>query len=274
MGSKRYVNRAKSGASVVPARSRRLVGARHAAGAGKLRETATGRRAAPVRKEHRTPSPVTPKEEIFARAIEALADRGWFSCVEFADPNLAGALAAEARSLWDDGAFRPAGVGRGAERQVRPESRGDSILWIDAEHPSALVRALWQLLERFRSHLNRELFLSLHDLELHYAVYPPGARYERHLDRFEEDNSRVITVLLYLNHDWRPEDGGALRLYPRPDAADPVAEILPAGNTFVCFRSALVPHEVLPPRRDRFSIGGWYRVRPEIPLFGSTPRPT
>jgi len=218
--------------------------------------------------------PVAPTERVFSRAVEALTDRGWFSCRDFADPDLVDALAAEARSLWDQGAFRPAGVGRGARWQVQPESRGDSVLWIDPDHATPPLRALRQVLERFREHLNRELFLSLRDLELHYAVYPPGARYERHVDRFENENFRVITVLLYLNDDWHPEDGGALRLYPGPDAEEPIAEIVPARNTLVCFRSALVPHEVLPPRRHRFSLGGWFRVRPEIPLPGSTPRRT
>jgi len=272
MGSKRYVNRAKSGASAVPARLRRLVRIEERSGTKKLRGTAArGRPSSPA---PRACSRGAPAERVFAQAVETLADRGWFSCRDFADPDLVDALAAEARSLWDRGAFRPAGVGRGPERRVRPDARGDSLLWIDPEQPSAAVRALRKVMEGLRSYLNRELFLSLQEIELQYAVYPPGARYERHLDRFEKENARVITVLLYLNDDWHPEDGGQLRLYPGPDAAQAVAEILPARNTFVCFRSALIPHEVLPPRRHRFSLGGWFRVRPEIPLTGSTPRRT
>jgi len=128
-----------------------------------------------------------------------------------------------------------------------------------------------QFMDEFRVHLKRELCLPLWELELQYAVYGPGAHYERHIDQFREVQARVITVLLYLNEDWLPEHGGQLRVFPEPDATTAVADILPTWGTFVCFRSEQIPHEVLPPTRVRFSLGGWYRVRPEIPLPGVGP---
>ncbi|MCB0627245.1 MAG: 2OG-Fe(II) oxygenase, partial [Saprospiraceae bacterium] len=36
-------------------------------------------------------------------------------------------------------------------------------------------------------------------------------------------------------------------------------EILPVGGRLVLFRSELLEHEVLPARRERYSLTGWLR---------------
>ena len=40
-----------------------------------------------------------------------------------------------------------------------------------------------------------------------------GARFQRHIDNTARDGRR-LTVLCYLNADWKMEDGGALEIYP------------------------------------------------------------
>jgi len=214
----------------------------------------------------------SPRAALFEAAAAALAGPGWFAATGVADSDLTEALADEARSLWAAGAFRPAGVGRGASRHVEPTVRGDHHYWFDPREPTPPQRRFLDLMEEFRVRLNRALFLSLHEIELQYAVYPPGQRYARHVDQHEGGRARLVTVLLYLNRDWKPDDGGCLRIYSDEDATEPTAEILPDWGTFVCFRSDRIPHEVLAPRRQRLSLGGWYRVRSEIPLAGAAPR--
>jgi SM-20-related protein len=88
-------------------------------------------------------------------------------------------------------------------------------------------------------------------------VYPIGAGYARHRDRFRDDDARVLSLACYLNPHWDAEDGGALRLHLD---AGPV-EILPQAGTGVCFLSEL-EHEVLPARRERHSIAAWFRQQP------------
>lgn len=44
------------------------------------------------------------------------------------------------------------------------------------------------------------------------GVSPGGARYIRHVDNSNR-NGRKLTVILYLNDDWQPAHGGALRIY-------------------------------------------------------------
>ena len=109
-------------------------------------------------------------------------------------------------------------------------------------------------LDTLRRDLNRLLYLGLDDCEAHYAGYPPGGGYARHRDRFRDSDARVVTLVSYLNEDWREDDGGHLRLWLEDGT---VTTLLPAGGS-VCFLSEL-EHEVLPARRERFSIAAWFR---------------
>ena len=115
-----------------------------------------------------------------------------------------------------------------------------------------------------REALNRRLLLGMIELEAHYALYPPGAAYARHRDRFRDDDARVLSTVLYLNADWREEDGGALRLYLGGDAKNPHLDIYPNAGTLVLFLSAEFDHEVLPATRERLSVAGWFRRSPTI----------
>lgn len=147
-----------------------------------------------------------------------------------------------------------AGVGRGAARVAASAIRGDSIAWLESGQPAA--DALLQRFDALRQTLNATFFLGLKRVEAHLACYPPGAGYARHLDRFRDDDARVISAVLYLNEGWDPADGGQLRLYPQD--TEPV-DVQPEAGTLVLFRSADLSHEVLPARRERWSVAGWFR---------------
>jgi SM-20-related protein len=188
-----------------------------------------------------------------------IAERGWSSRPDWLSVPLVTALAEEARALRAAGAFRAAGVGTG--RRQAPQLRGDQILWLDPATPSAAQRAVLDGLEALRLELNRECLLGLFELEAHFAAYPPGAGYPTHVDRFRDDDARVLSIALYLNADWRVDDGGALRLYLEAAGREPYADIAPAGGTLVAFLSERFPHEVLPARRERLSLTGWFRRR-------------
>lgn len=167
-------------------------------------------------------------------------------------------LAAECRRREAEGALVPAGTGRGDMLAVREGVRGDHIQWLESGQADACDRYL-SLMDRLRLALNRESFLGLEDFECHFALYPPGAYYKTHLDRFLDDNSRMVSAVVYLNPDWQPADGGVLRLHL--DAA-PAVDIAPRCGDLVVFLSAEIPHEVLPTRSDRLSLTGWFKRRP------------
>ncbi|MEJ0030112.1 MAG: 2OG-Fe(II) oxygenase [Bacteroidota bacterium] len=101
--------------------------------------------------------------------------------------------------------------------------------------------------------INRSLFLSLKDIELHTTVYPAGAYYKRHLDQFKPGDHRKLSVICYLNEGWTDDLGGQLRMYLKSGIKD----VLPLAGRLVCFRSDMIEHEVLPSKKERLSITGW-----------------
>src|SRR4029434_7475672 len=140
----------------------------------------------------------------------------------------------------------------------RADMRGDRIAWLADRPHDAAETAAFALFEELRSACNRALTLGLFEFEGHYALYPPGASYARHRDRFRDDDARVLSCVLYLNDAWQPGDGGALRLHLHDGEA---LEIPPTGGTLVAFLSEAFDHEVLPARRTRIALTGWFRHR-------------
>jgi SM-20-related protein len=195
------------------------------------------------------------------RICAAIADEG---CAVEADflpgPSLA-ALADEAHRRDEAGDFHAAGVGRGAAHARRTDVRGDRILWLDERAAGPAEAPLWQALDALRLALNAALQLGLFSVEMHYALYPPGASYRRHRDQFrnsaDASDVRVMSCAMYLNRGWTPADGGALRIYD----GDRVRDVLPRAGTIVCFLSDRFEHEVLPATRPRLSLTGWFRRR-------------
>lgn len=191
------------------------------------------------------------------RIVEALAERGYAVESAFFSPALVRSLCREAQLRDSRGEFASAAVGRRHAHHHNGLVRRDRTCWLDG---STLAQCrLLEALDSLRETVNRELFLGLFDYEAHFAIYGQGAFYRRHLDAFSGNNSRVLSTVVYLNPLWSPGDGGALRLWPEPDATRPVLDVAPCSGTLVCFLSERIPHEVLAARRERFSIAGWYR---------------
>lgn len=197
---------------------------------------------------------------LFDRIVDDLAVRGWSRQDLFLPADQTRELAAECRERYRRGELVPAAIGRGAGQQVQEGIRGDRIQWLEPGQSAVGDRYL-ALMDELRQTLNQSLYLGLADFECHFACYPPGAFYRRHLDRFRDDDRRTVTALVYLNEDWQPEHGGALRLYLEEGGAERSKDILPVGGSLVVFMSADLPHEVLPASRERLSLTGWFRRR-------------
>ncbi|MCF7200523.1 2OG-Fe(II) oxygenase [Pseudomonas oligotrophica] len=198
----------------------------------------------------------------FSSIIDDLAERGWSLEPAFLPGDDVRLLAQECRRREAAGALVPAAVGRGDAQAVHEGIRGDHILWLEAGQSPASDLYL-QLMDGLRQQLNRELYLGLEEFECHFAVYPPGAFYKTHLDRFRDDDSRCVTAVFYLNPDWQPDHGGALRMYLGDGRSQDIA---PQAGTLVVFMSGDFPHEVLPTTVDRLSVTGWFRRRAVLPL--------
>ncbi|CAN7352584.1 2OG-Fe(II) oxygenase [Pseudomonas sp. LjRoot71] len=199
---------------------------------------------------------------LLTRIVDDLAEQGWSLQPQFIAPSLTLELAEECRKRAAQGALAPAGVGRGAQQQVREGVRGDHIQWLEAGQAEACDQYL-QVFDQLRLALNQGLYLGLEDFEGHFALYPPGAFYQKHVDCFRDDDRRAVSAVFYLNEDWQAEQGGALRLYlPNGETRD----VLPQAGSLLVFLSADMPHEVLPASRDRLSLTGWFRRRGNGPF--------
>lgn len=194
---------------------------------------------------------------LLLQIVDDLATRGWSQQDIFLPESLTRELAQECRKRAALGELEPAGVGRGIAQEVREGIRGDRIQWLEPGQAECCDQYM-ELMDSLRLALNRGLFLGLEDFESHFAQYPPGAFYLRHVDRFRDDDKRMVSAVLYLNDAWLPEHGGQLRMYLKNDV---VRDVQPVGGCLVVFLSGEVPHEVLPATRDRLSLTGWFRRR-------------
>ena len=199
---------------------------------------------------------------LLQRIVDDLAEKGWSRQDGFLPQALTLELAAECRKRAAEGELAPAAVGRGPAQEIREGIRGDHIQWLE-EGDAAVCDTYMALMDSLRLAMNRGLFLGLEDFESHFAVYPPGAFYLKHLDRFRDDDRRMVSAVIYLNDAWLPEHGGQLRMYLK-DGVE--YDVVPAGGCLVVFLSGEVPHEVMPATRERLSLTGWFRRRGNEPF--------
>jgi SM-20-related protein len=149
--------------------------------------------------------------------------------------------------------FKKAGIGNQQSLQIQEAIRGDYIKWLDKDDSPDAIKVYLNRLQELVQYLNQALFLSLKDFEVHMTVYPEGSFYKRHLDQFRKDDHRKLSVILYLNPDWKQDQGGQLRMYLSGQTKD----FSPMAGRLVIFRSDQIEHEVLPATRERLSITGW-----------------
>jgi SM-20-related protein len=207
------------------------------------------------------PAPI-PSFDSLTRGLEAC---GYVVQPDGLPGDVARALLSYASSV-DGRDFHAAAVGRGVEQQRNRFVRRDLIHWMEERDPALAPWRAWT--ESLRAHLNRRLFLGLFSFESHLAHYRPGDFYRTHVDAFRGEANRVISLVCYLNEDWKQGDGGELVLY---SDAGPVT-VQPAGRTVVMFLSEEIPHEVKPARRDRYSVTGWFRLNSSSPDRVDPPR--
>ena len=156
--------------------------------------------------------------------------------------------------------FKKAGIGKSQEKQINEAIRGDYIQWIKPESAEPPLQVYLTKLSELIAFVNQNLYLSLKDFEVHQTIYPIGTFYKRHLDQFKKEDHRKLSVICYLNSDWKESDGGQLRIY----LGNEIKDVLPLAGRLVCFRSDLLEHEVLPATRERLSITGWLLDQPHF----------
>lgn len=192
--------------------------------------------------------------------LDRLASDGWVVIPQALPATLTAALRDACLHVWQEGRFHEAATGRGDGQARRAEIRSDSVLWLDQVAELPAVQAYNAAMDGIMQAVNRGLYLGLVELESHFAVYPAGAFYKKHLDRFRDDDARTLTTVFYLNEGWPQGAGGQIRLYLDADCTQHI-DVAPEAGTLVLFLSDRFWHEVLPANQQRLSVTGWYRRR-------------
>jgi SM-20-related protein len=153
--------------------------------------------------------------------------------------------------------FSDATIGRQQTQQFNESVRRDEIVWINGESPAGMKWLQWT--QELQNYLNRRLFLGLFSFESHFAHYAKGNYYKRHIDAFKGEANRILSLVLYLNPDWKNEDGGELVIYQKSEDKTGIC-VNPEYATLTIFLSEEFEHEVKPTETDRYSVAGWFRI--------------
>jgi len=159
-------------------------------------------------------------------------------------------------------AFKKAAIGNRINETIIKAIRGDVILWMDETKANLREQLFFNKINDLVGYLNRTCFLGILFKEFHYALYPKGTFYKRHIDTFQNDDRRKLSFVCYLNEeDWQPENGGELVLYLNENGVETEKVIYPFPGRVVIFESQIIEHEVKPVNTRRMSITGWLKTR-------------
>lgn len=194
----------------------------------------------------------------YENVLSDLDQQGWSVQEDFFSTKLTQSLKETLTSFRQQGILKQAGIGRKNDFHIEQSIRSDEIAWFDESNLNEQQKKFLDITQQLQDAINEKFYLGLFELEIHFALYAPNAFYKRHLDQHKNQDTRVITVIAYLNEDWCKEDGGELQLYLNDGKT---ITVYPNAGTLVCFMSADFEHEVLPAKRERASLTGWFRKR-------------
>jgi SM-20-related protein len=149
--------------------------------------------------------------------------------------------------------LKVAGIGNNSKFLTNKSIRSDHIYWLDRKHNNIHENRFFDLIDEFVQYLNKTCYTGITGYEFHYAYYDKGSSYKRHLDQFQDNSNRAYSMIMYLNSNWIPSDGGQLCIYHQDNSQI----ISPINGKCVFFKSSELEHEVLLNQNPRMSITGW-----------------
>ncbi len=195
-------------------------------------------------------------EKIFDCLIDSFIKDKVGITENFLSISLASHLKENLTSLFQNNQLLSAGIGNDQAIVHNKLIRSDVIYWLDRKHNDQYENDFFDLMDKFVLHLNSTCYTGITDYEFHYTLYETGSFYKKHIDQFQNNGSRQYSMVMYLNVDWKIEDGGELRIYQN----DSYQNISPNNGKSVFFKSSDLVHEVLITNKQRLSITGWLKT--------------
>jgi len=200
---------------------------------------------------------------VYENLITDILEKSYSIIDDFFDASEIEELRDSLKDIYEADCFKKAAIGDKFNEEVDKTVRGDFILWINEAEGRAVERRFFNKINNLVDYLNRTCFLGILQKEFHYAVYPTGTFYKRHLDTFQNDDRRKLSMVCYLNDDsWVATNGGELTLYLPSENGETALDIIPKPGRMVIFESQVLEHEVKPVlASERLSITGWLKTR-------------
>mgnify|MGYP001063664322 CR=1 FL=1 len=196
-------------------------------------------------------------DETYISWLDQLAENDYVIIDDFISEELFGTISTYFLKRLDENDLAKAGIGALGGYTVDTQIRGDYVYWLDESKDNELQPFFNQMDELVKK-VKRFCFLSISDVECHLAFYPTGSFYKRHVDQFKVRNNRILSFVLYLNPDWKPEHEGELVIYK----GENTIKVSPLKSRLIVFKSAGLEHEVALTYNDRLSLTGWMLNNP------------
>jgi SM-20-related protein len=194
-------------------------------------------------------------EKIFNTLINSFIENKVGIAENFLSKSLSLHLKENLVTLCANKQLQAAGTGDTANVKYDDLFRSDSIYWLDRKHNDIHENSFFDLMDSFVSFLNASCYTGITGYEFHYALYEEGSFYKKHLDQFRGNDSRKYSMIMYLNENWKQNDGGELCIHHE----DRIENITPLSGKIVFFKSSELEHEVLISHKPRMSITGWLK---------------
>ena len=171
---------------------------------------------------------VVAEHPLYEKIIDDLLSQQYSIIDNFFDVNEVSQLRDSIVFKYEEDAFKKAAIGNRVNETIAKSIRGDVIMWIDEQCAKPPETLFFNKINALVAYLNRTCFLGILHKEFHYAVYPKGTFYKRHLDTFQNDDRRKLSFVCYLNNeDWKPENGGELVIYTDENGVEVAKTIYP-----------------------------------------------
>ncbi|MDQ6843333.1 MAG: 2OG-Fe(II) oxygenase [Bacteroidota bacterium] len=194
-------------------------------------------------------------QHIFESLINNFIEEKVGIAENFLSLSLSASLKINLENLYASNQLRLAGTGN-INIEHDKLFRSDIIHWLDRKNDNEFENGFFNVMDEFIIYLNESCYAGIREYEFHYTLYPIGSFYKRHLDQFKNNDSRKYSMILYLNADWKIEDGGELCIYHDGHEQN----IAPTNGKIVFFKSGELEHEVLVTNKPRMSITGWLKT--------------
>ncbi|MGY5849305.1 2OG-Fe(II) oxygenase [Salegentibacter sp. F14] len=194
--------------------------------------------------------------------IADLVEKQYCIADNFFNPYEVAALRDSLKQKYREDEFKKAAIGNKVNEVIAKSVRGDFILWLNEAEAGVAEKLFFNKINALVAYLNKTCFLGILSKEFHYALYPAGTFYKRHLDTFQNDARRKLSLVCYLNEeDWKAKNGGELVIYKEKNGKEIAKNIYPMAGRVVIFESQILEHEVKPVNTPRLSITGWLKTR-------------